>query len=103
MTRSDFQHNPTTAGMVENESSKLVSIVLATYNGEAFLAKQLESLFNQTYRNIEVVAVDDGSSDKTLDILNEFAGRHPKMKVFKNQFNLGFIKNFERGCTLCEG
>jgi glycosyltransferase involved in cell wall biosynthesis len=103
MTRSDFQHNPTTGGMEENEGSKLVSIVVATYNGEAFLAKQLESLFNQTYTNIEVVAIDDGSTDRTVDILHEFAGRNPNMKVYKNQVNLGFIKNFERGCTLCNG
>jgi glycosyltransferase involved in cell wall biosynthesis len=86
-----------------NETLKLVSIVLATYNGEAFLAKQLESLFNQTYSNIEIVAVDDGSRDNTVSILNEHALRHPNMKVFVNDVNLGFIKNFEKGCSLSSG
>jgi glycosyltransferase involved in cell wall biosynthesis len=84
-------------------TQQLVSIVLATYNGEAFLEKQLESLFNQTYKNIEIIAVDDCSKDKTLEILKEHARRHPNMKVFVNERNLGFIKNFEKGCSLSSG
>lgn len=87
----------------EIEIQPPVSIVLATYNGEAYLAKQLESLVQQTYTNIEIIAVDDGSSDKTVEILREQASRHPNMKVFINEANLGFIKNFERGCTLSGG
>lgn len=83
--------------------SKLVSIVLATYNGELYLAKQLESLFNQTYRNIEIVAVDDCSTDNTVNILKEYAALHCNMRVFVNDVNLGFIKNFEKGCTLSNG
>jgi glycosyltransferase involved in cell wall biosynthesis len=81
----------------------LVSVVLATYNGETFLAKQLESVFEQTYPNIEIIAVDDGSSDNTISILQDHASRHPAMKVFSNETNLGFIKNFQRGCGLATG
>lgn len=87
----------------EDVPQKLVSIVLATYNGEAYLAKQLESLFQQTYTNIEIIAVDDGSRDKTVEILNEHAKKHSNMTVFVNEINLGFIKNFEKGCTLSAG
>src|SRR3712207_3276496 len=82
-----------------DRSPKLVSIVLATYNGEKYLAKQLESLFRQTYPNIEIVAVDDGSSDETVNILQKHAEKHRNMKVFVNGTNLGFIKNFEKGCS----
>lgn len=89
--------------MSQNPSSTLVSIVLATYNGEAYLSKQLESLFNQTYRNIEIIAVDDCSRDKTVEILRAHAARHANMKVYVNETNLGFIKNFEKGCTLSKG
>lgn len=84
-------------------SSALVSIVLATYNGEKYLAKQLESLFQQTYSNIEIIAVDDCSSDNTVGLLQQFAEKHQNMKVFVNETNLGFIKNFEKGCTLTNG
>lgn len=85
------------------ENLKLVSIVLATYNGEAFLAQQLNSLFKQTYANIEIIATDDGSTDNTINILREYAARHSNMKVVENEVNLGFIKNFEKGCNVSVG
>ncbi|GEO10494.1 glycosyltransferase family 2 protein [Segetibacter aerophilus] len=104
MNSSKPRYNSVTEKEVApNETLKLVSIVLATYNGEAFLAKQLESLFNQTYSNIEIIAVDDGSKDNTVSILHEHALRHPNMKVYVNDMNLGFIKNFEKGCSLSCG
>lgn len=81
----------------------LVSIVLATYNGEKFLQQQLDSLLAQTYKNIEIIAVDDVSTDNTVAILNQFAARHPNMKVIVNETNLGFIKNFDKGCSLASG
>jgi glycosyltransferase involved in cell wall biosynthesis len=81
----------------------LVSVVLTTYNGEVFLEEQLDSLFQQTYSPIEVIAVDDGSTDNTLSILNRYAAAHSNMKVFVNEDNLGFIKNFEKGCKLSRG
>ncbi len=89
--------------LVDNQIPPLVSIVLATYNGEKYLAKQLETLFRQTYGNIEIIAVDDCSSDKTVEILKEYSQRHGNMKVFVNEYNLGFIKNFEKGCILSIG
>lgn len=51
---------------------KKVAIILATYNGERYLSEQLESLRKQTYKNIKVYIHDDGSSDKTLDIIKEY-------------------------------
>lgn len=89
--------------MNEIDKHPLVSIVLATYNGEKFLEKQLESLFQQTYPNIEIIAIDDKSSDNTINILNTYAAMHTHMKVFANQINIGFIKNFEKGCRLTNG
>jgi len=84
-------------------TSKKISVVLATYNGDMFLSQQLESLLSQTYQNIEIIAVDDCSSDNTLAILDEFARNNNNIKVYKNETNLGFIKNFERGCSLASG
>jgi len=81
----------------------LISIVLATYNGEKFLAKQLDSLFNQTYQNVEIIAVDDYSNDNTLNILNNYATKHDKFKVIQNERNLGYVKNFEKGFLLANG
>jgi len=81
----------------------LVSVALCTYNGESFLKEQLDSIVNQTYPNLEIVIVDDGSTDGTIDILNEFAQVYCNIRVFKNEVNLGYIKNFEKAVGLCTG
>src|SRR5579875_1624244 len=89
--------------MNEQNSFPLVSVVLTTYNGETYLREQLDSILAQTYPNIEVVAVDDRSTDGTANILHEYAAQYPNIKVFVNEVNLGFIKNFEKGCRLSTG
>ncbi len=81
----------------------LVSIVLATYNGERFLRQQLASLIAQTYPNLEVVAIDDASQDGTAEILAEYAAAHQNICVYSSEINLGYVKNFERGLRRCRG
>jgi glycosyltransferase involved in cell wall biosynthesis len=81
----------------------LVSIALCTYNGERYLIEQLDSLVNQTYANIEIIAVDDCSTDSTFDILLTYAARYSFFKCFKNDYNLGYPKNFEKAISLCSG
>ncbi len=88
---------------IDNEGLPLVSVVLITYNGARYLEEQLQSIFNQSYTNIELVCMDDGSTDETVKILNAHASRRDKMVVYVNEVNLGFIKNFEKGCTLSTG
>lgn len=89
--------------IASNDAPPLVSIVLATYNGAAFLATQLDSIFEQTYTRYEVVAVDDASTDDTYALLQAYAAKHPNMQVHRNERNLGFIANFERACGLVKG
>jgi glycosyltransferase involved in cell wall biosynthesis len=79
-----------------------VSVVLGTYNGEAYLREQLDSIFEQTHFPQEIIAVDDCSTDGTVAILHEYAARTPRMKVIVNEQNLGFIRNFEKGCSLAK-
>lgn len=63
----------------------MVEILLATYNGEKYLNEQLNSLKNQTYKNWRIIARDDGSSDKTLQILENFKKNNPnKMEIYLN-------------------
>lgn len=81
----------------------LVSIALCTYNGAEFLAAQLDTLVSQTYQNIEIVVVDDCSTDNTPAILKDYAARYQQFKVYQNERNLGFTGNFERAVTLCTG
>jgi glycosyltransferase involved in cell wall biosynthesis len=81
----------------------MISIALATYNGAKFLRKQLESILNQSVTDFEVVVCDDCSTDKTPQILQEYASRDSRFKVYQNAKNLGFKKNFEHILTLCKG
>src|SRR5690606_33629827 len=83
--------------------SPLISIALCTYNGEKFLAEQLDSIVNQTYKNIEIIAVDDCSTDRTLTILQKYASKDVRVKVYSNKTNKGYSKNFEYAISLCTG
>ncbi len=81
-----------------------VSVALCTYNGQAYLQDQLESYLNQTRTPDEVVVCDDVSTDETITILQEFARSAPfPVRIYRNNEQLGYIKNFERAVLLCEG
>jgi glycosyltransferase involved in cell wall biosynthesis len=82
--------------------SKLVSVALATFNGEKYLRKQLDSIYSQTYKNIEVIVTDDCSVDQTINILKEYKNTYGLI-YFINEQNLGFVKNFEKAISLCSG
>jgi glycosyltransferase involved in cell wall biosynthesis len=78
------------------------SVALCTYNGENYLSEQLDSILNQTVQVDEIVVCDDGSTDKTLEILLEYQEKYPGVfKIFQNEVNLGFIKNFEKSIKIC--
>jgi glycosyltransferase involved in cell wall biosynthesis len=81
----------------------LISVALCTYNGEKYIADQLESILRQTYTNLEIVIVDDNSADNTFDIISRYAAQDSRIKCFKNDVNLGFNKNFEKALSLTNG
>jgi glycosyltransferase involved in cell wall biosynthesis len=81
----------------------LVSIALCTYNGEKFLKKQLDSILSQDYNNIEIIAVDDCSGDNTWDILQAYSRLDNRLKPYKNNQNIGYVRNFEKAISLCTG
>lgn len=60
-----------------------VSVVMPVYNGERFLAETIESVLSQTFKDLELIAVDDGSSDASLSILEEYAERDPRVVVLR--------------------
>lgn len=77
-----------------------VSVVVAIYNGEAFLEKQLKSILSQTYPPDEVLLCDDCSSDGSLSIAQQFICRNSLQKSWKlisNRVNKGYVKNFYSG------
>jgi glycosyltransferase involved in cell wall biosynthesis len=84
-------------------SDPLVSVVLPCYEAERFLAEALGSLLGQTYDKLEVLALDDGSSDGTLRILEEYAARDGRLRVLLNETNQGVIRTLNRGVAEARG
>lgn len=84
-------------------SSPLVSVALCTYNGEKYLAEQIESIINQTYTNLDIVIVDDRSTDNTFVIAKQYAEKDARIRCICNPENLGFNKNFEKAVSLTHG
>lgn len=71
-----------------------IDVLMATYNGEKYLKEQIESILNQTYKNIQLIISDDCSTDGTREILKQYE-QNDKIKIFYQEKNLGYIKNFE--------
>ena len=79
-----------------------ISIALATYNGDKFLEEQLNSLNSQSCQPDQLIVCDDGSIDKTVEILDEFA-KHAtfEVSIHRNPSRLGYRKNFVKAACLC--
>jgi len=81
----------------------MISIAMATYNGEKFLEKQIYSILHQTILDFEIVVCDDHSQDSTWQILERYAKNDERFHIFRNEKNLGFKKNFEKAIGLTKG
>lgn len=81
-----------------------LSVAMCTYNGDKFIASQLSSILDQTIPIDDIVICDDGSNDKTLEIISRIQQENPnKINLFRNPVNLGSTKNFEKAIDLCSG
>ncbi|MBI5328024.1 MAG: glycosyltransferase family 2 protein [Deltaproteobacteria bacterium] len=83
-----------------NETLPLVSVVIVNWNGKRFLEKNLSSIFNQTYRTFEVILVDNGSSDGSVEFVAE---NFPKTIIIKNKENTGFAAANNQGIKIAKG
>jgi len=81
----------------------LVSVLMPVHNGEPFLSDAVESILNQSYGDFELILIDDGSTDKTYEILQQFVQMDPRIKVFSNHSNLGLTKSLSSGLAKCRG
>lgn len=81
----------------------LVSVALCTFNGAAYLNEQLDTILQQTYSHLELVVVDDASTDDTLQILKEYAEKDERIRLHQNEKNIGFNLNFQKAIGFCKG
>ena len=80
-----------------------ISVAVCTYNGEKYISGQIRSILKQTMEVDEIIICDDNSTDKTKEILTEFAAENLYIKLVFNKENLGFVKNFEKAISQCSG
>ena len=80
----------------------LVSILLATYNGSRFIRRAIQSVLDQTFGDYELIVIDDGSNDETLEILKEFENEERIIRL-RNEINLGYFKALNRGMRKARG
>ena len=79
-----------------------ISIIIPVYNSEQFLEKCLNSIINQTFKDIEIICIDDGSTDKSLKILNNFADKDNRITII-NQKNSGPSAARNKGLEIAKG
>jgi glycosyltransferase involved in cell wall biosynthesis len=81
----------------------LVSILVPVYNASEFLSVAMRSLLCQSWTNIEIIAVEDRSPDNSWELLEEFAKQDPRLKIFRNDVNMGAYPTRNRAMSLAKG
>ena len=84
-------------------NNSLVSVVMCTYNGSGFVAEQIESICRQTYTDLQIIIVDDASTDTTCEIIEQYAAKDERLRLYRNDYNIGLNLNFNKCCTLATG
>lgn len=88
--------------MVNVMISKKVSVIVPAYNSEKYISKCIKSILNQTYKNLQIILINDGSTDNTLKIFNDFAAKDRRICVFSNK-NQGIAATRNFGLQKAKG
>ena len=85
------------------KSEPMVSVILLTYNRQDLMPRALDSILNQTYKNMEIIVINDASSDKTADILKKYENKDKRIRVITNETNKGILYNRNLGLKIAKG
>lgn len=77
-----------------------IGVVIPVYNSERHLEQSIDSILSQTFKDFEIIAIDDGSTDKSSAILNNYSVSDRRVRVFRNQENLGVSRSLNLGVVL---
>lgn len=89
-----FEHNPPT---------KLISVIVPTYNVSAYIHDFFHSILSQSYTNLEIIIIDDASTDESLKIAEYYAEQDNRIKILKNEENMGVGKTLAKGYAAASG
>lgn len=82
-------------------SKPSVSVLMSVYNGERYLQEAVESVLQQTYTDYEFIIIDDGSKDRTWELLNAF--NDPRIRLISNEENIGLTQSLNKGIQMSRG
>lgn len=86
-----------------SEYNPPITVIIPTYNGASYLHQTLESIIGQTFKDFEIIVIDDASSDGSFEICKKYAARDPRIRLFRNEKNLGFAANRNKAISLARG
>lgn len=89
--------------MMNSRDKPLVSVLMTAYNREKYIAFAIESVLNSTYPHFELIIVDDGSQDQTVERCREYAARDPRIRIYQNEANLGDYPNRNQAAAYASG
>lgn len=88
---------------IEYGDAKLVSVIMPAYNAEKTILQSINSVINQTYTNWELIIVDDGSNDESLEIIKNVKEKDKRINFYQNKKNLGVSETRNKGITKSKG
>jgi len=84
-------------------SEPLISVIISAHNSEASIFKCIESILNQTYKNLEILIIDDHSTDSTFKIIESLTNSDNRVRLFRNTKNIGLTLNLNRLIAISSG
>jgi len=80
-----------------------ISVIISSYNMADTLPNAINSILEQTFQNWELIIIDDGSTDNTLDVLKPYMKYHPKIRFIRNDINMGLVISLNKGLDMARG
>lgn len=85
------------------EEKPLISVIMPVYNVEHYVGRAIESIQNQNFSSYEIICVDDCSTDSSYSVLESYASKDPKIKLYRNDFNIGAGASKNNALSLAQG
>ncbi len=87
----------------QTDTKPKITVAIITYNRSNLMRESLQSVLVQTYRDMKIVVIDDCSTDFTWEYIQQYEKNDNRIHCYRNEKNLGFVKNFEKSIMLCRG